>query len=75
MTPVQVRLRELRQARGLTQEALSERANVPQPTISQLETGKQQRADFAVLERLARALGVQIGDLLVLEPRKGRPKA
>lgn len=40
--------------------------------VGYLETGKQQRADFAVLERLARALDVQIGDPLVLEPKKRR---
>lgn len=72
MTPIRVRLRELRAKRGLSQQALGERAGVRQATISDLESGKSQRADFAVLDRLARALDVDIGDLLEREPEKRR---
>jgi len=53
----------LRTKRGLTQRELSELANVNQATISELESGKQQRADFDTLERLATALGVSLARL------------
>jgi DNA-binding Xre family transcriptional regulator len=73
MTPIRVRLYELREKRGWTQQALSDAANVKQSTISELETGKRKRIDFAVLERLAMALDVEPGELLEREKkRRGR---
>lgn len=75
MSPIRVRLRELRQARGWSQQELGERAAVKQATISELETGKTQRADFAVLDRLAGALQVSIGELLEREPDARRRRA
>ena len=72
VTPIHVKLRELREARGLSQEALGELANVRQAAISQMESGTRRRIDLAILERLAAALGVEeIGELLVLE--RGNP--
>lgn len=71
MTPIRVRLRELREHKNWSQQRLGEEAGVRQATISLLESGKQSRVDFAVLERLADALGVEPGELLERdEPRK-----
>lgn len=70
MSPIRVRIRELRERRGLSQQALGELAGVRQATISELESGKKQRIDFGILERLAVALGVEPGELLVREKRK-----
>lgn len=70
MTPIRLRLRELREAAGLTQYELGEKAKVRQATISELEAGKRQRVDLGILERLARVLKVQPGELLELEPKK-----
>lgn len=51
-------LRELRDARGWTQEELGERADVPQTTVSSLESGRVTRTSDANMARLAKALGV-----------------
>jgi len=72
MSPIRVRLRELRDAKGWSQQRLGEEAGVRQATISELETGATQRADFAVLDRLAQALGCEPGELLEREKRKKR---
>lgn len=65
MTPLRLRLRELREAKGLTQQALGDIADVRQATISEMESGARQRIDLAILERLASALGVEPGSLIV----------
>jgi transcriptional regulator with XRE-family HTH domain len=67
MTPIRLRLKELRDAKGLSQVALGSLADVKQSTISEMESGTRQRVDLAILERLARALGVEPGELLVRE--------
>lgn len=64
MTPLRVRIRELRQAAELSQESLGELAGVRQATISGLESGKAKRIDLLTLERLATALKVEPGDLI-----------
>lgn len=72
MTPIRVRIRELREALELSQQALSEQTGVAQSTISELESGKQQRVDFATLDRLALALNVEPGELLEREKKRRR---
>jgi len=52
---------------GWSQQELSDRAGVRQATISELESGKRQRIDFHILDRLADALGVEPGELLARE--------
>jgi DNA-binding XRE family transcriptional regulator len=56
-------LRALRKGLDLTQAELAQRADVTQATISDLESGEQQMANFATLRRLAKALRVSVGDL------------
>ena len=58
MTPLHLRIRDLRLEAGLSQEQLARAAGVRQATISTLETGKSRRADFDVLEAIARVLNV-----------------
>jgi transcriptional regulator with XRE-family HTH domain len=72
MSPISLRLRELREAAGLSQVALAERAGVRQATVSDLETGKSKGIDFATLEALADALGTTAEQLLVHTPRRRR---
>ena len=60
------RIRELRQG-IFTQHDLAVAADVSVHTIRQLEQGRRQTASIATLARLARALGVDVGELL------GRP--
>jgi DNA-binding Xre family transcriptional regulator len=72
MTPLRIRLKEAREAKGLTQLALADLAGVRQATISEMETGAVRRVSLDVLERLADALGVEPGELLEREPRTPR---
>lgn len=74
MTPVRFRLRELRQAKHMTQVELAAASGARQATISDMENGKARRVDLDVLEGLARALDVQVGDLIVLEPQGAEGK-
>jgi transcriptional regulator with XRE-family HTH domain len=74
-------LRELREAAGLTQAALGERAGIVGSQINKLELGVNQPT-FATALALARALGIEVGAFVVAEalqqleaPRpRGRPK-
>jgi len=65
VTPIRLRVRELREAKGWTQGELAEKAETHQPTISALESGRSTRVDLPVIERVARALGVSPGYLFV----------
>jgi putative transcriptional regulator len=73
MSPIRVRLKELREKRGLSQQALGELAGVRQATVSELERGLKKQIDLRILGRLCAALGVSPGDLLEQEgKRRGR---
>ena len=65
MTPVILRVKELRLAKGLSQAALAEAAGVRQATLSAIENEQTRRVDLDVLERLAKALEVDPGFLIV----------
>ena len=67
MTPIRLRVKELRRARGWSQAQLSERAGVRQATIAEIELEKTSRVEFDTLERLAEALEVDPGYLIVRE--------
>ena len=56
------RLRELRDAQGLSLEALAERSQVSRSAISLIERG-QSSPTAAVLDRLSSALGVTLASL------------
>ena len=56
-------LRKLRQAQGLSQEELAHRAQIDRTYISALERSVYS-AGIDVVDRLARALGVEAADLL-----------
>ena len=68
MTPIRLRILELRRARGWSQAELARRAGVRQATISRLESGAATKLDLGVLERLAGALETDPGYLLVRVP-------
>ena len=65
MTPkrLAMRLKALRQQRGLTQERLAARSRVTRVVIARLETARQDPR-LSTLEKLARALGVPVTRLL-----------
>ena len=68
MTPLVLRLKQLRKAAGLTQAQLAEKVGVYQGTISDHERGKATRIDLSLIERLAEALGVEPGELFERAP-------
>lgn len=69
VTPIVLNLKSLREAAGLTQAELAERAQTRQATISDLENGKSRRIEFDLLDRLCAALGVEPGGLLERLPQ------
>lgn len=74
VTPIRLTLREAREAAGLTQAELAERAEVRQATISDMETGKRRSVDLILLDRICAVLGVEPGELLEREPEKARKR-
>lgn len=73
MSPIQVRLREVRTRRGLTQVQLAERTGLDQATISRIERGRG-GIDYDVLDRLCGALDCEPGEILLREPRSRQPR-
>lgn len=69
MTPITLRLQELRDRRGLSQAELARRSGVSQATISRIEAGKTKGVDLVTLDRLSRALGVSPRSLLAPSKR------
>jgi transcriptional regulator with XRE-family HTH domain len=67
MTPalrrLAMRLRRIREDRGLTQEQLAKRAGISRVYLAMLETQRQDPR-LSVLVKLARALKVKVGDLV-----------
>jgi transcriptional regulator with XRE-family HTH domain len=61
-------VRNLRKARGWTQEELAEAADLHENYVSRLETGNQEPGLFVIL-RLCHAFGVAPNDLLGISPR------
>lgn len=66
------RIRELRDAQGLTQDELAKRADVRRATVADVEAGRTKRIDLETLARIAEALGVNAAALIVHEPAKRR---
>jgi transcriptional regulator with XRE-family HTH domain len=60
---VAARVAEIRQARGLTQEALAAKARLNRVTLARLERA-QHPPNLETLDRIARALGVGLADLV-----------
>lgn len=69
MSPIVLRIEELRSAKGWSQRELARRAGVRQATMSHLESGKAKELDLSVLERIAHALGCDPAYLIV---KRGR---
>jgi transcriptional regulator with XRE-family HTH domain len=70
MTPIRLRLADLRDANHWTIDELAEKSGVSRATIIRLEQGHTTRVDFDVLDKLATALDVAPGYLLVQTRRK-----
>ena len=57
-------LRRWRRRRGLTQVQVAQRARISQGFLSELETGTKTVVTLPVAVRLAKALGVELGELV-----------
>ncbi|MCK1477926.1 helix-turn-helix transcriptional regulator [Bradyrhizobium sp. 197] len=68
-----INLRKYRHARRLSQEELAHRAEIDRTYISSLERSVY-AAGIDVVERLARALGVEVTDLLTRPAKKKNPR-
>lgn len=68
MSPITLRIREVRLSRGMTQVELATRAGVQQAAVSSLETRQLRKIDVGVLERIAAALDIDPALLLRSEP-------
>jgi len=53
----------LRESKGLSQQQLAERASITQSYVAVIEAGQQGSPPRAILQRLARALGVAVEKL------------
>ncbi len=58
------RVRELRQALGLSQEAFAERAGLKYKHYQAIEAGRKSDIRFSTLEKLAKACGLKPWELL-----------
>ena len=55
-------LKELRGKQLLTQDALAKKAGISRDTLNQIERGKQ-KPSFLTIRKLAKALGVEPGEI------------
>lgn len=68
MSPTRLQLKELRAWKGWSQARLAQEAGIDRvATVSDYENGKVSLLNMATLEKLAAALGVQVGQLFVEE--------
>jgi DNA-binding XRE family transcriptional regulator len=57
------KLKEAREAKGITQEELAEKASVSRTTIWNLETNPNAKTTTMTLVKLATALGTTVGEI------------
>ena len=69
MNAVGIHIRKLRKQHSLSQQALAEQLNVTRQAVSQWENGNTQ-PDLDMLERVAKAFGVDILEVIYGEKRK-----
>src|SRR4051812_30341700 len=61
------RVRGLREARGLSQEAFAEKAGLKYKHYQAIEAGRKSDIRFSTLEKLAKACGLEAWELLNFE--------
>ncbi|GKS12223.1 hypothetical protein YDYSY3_32230 [Paenibacillus chitinolyticus] len=65
--PVRLRLKEILEAKGISQRELARRMNIRPSTVSHLCSDKVNAAYFDTLEQICRTLDISLSELLVLE--------
>jgi transcriptional regulator with XRE-family HTH domain len=73
--PLKERLRELRQAAGLTQMELAAAAGLTLSGVTQIEAGKIKNPRLDTLQALAKVLGCTLDDLGQADPPADAPPA
>lgn len=61
------RIKEIREAKNMTQEELSEKSGISRVTISGLENGTERNTTSKTLVKIAAALGVTIDQIFFAE--------
>jgi putative transcriptional regulator len=64
--PVEVRLKQIREAKGFSQNALARQLEMSLANVQKIEYGKAKSIPLDTLERICLTLDCEIGDLLVL---------
>lgn len=70
VSPIRLLVREARLAKGLTLEALAEKAGIRKQTVIEMEKGRTKGIDFATLEAIANAL--EMDAALLIKHERGR---
>ncbi len=63
MSIVSNNVRKIRKKKGMSQDRLSKEANLALNTIVKIETGESPNPTVETLEKIAKALNIQVGDL------------
>ena len=66
---MQYRVKEIREAKGLSQEELAKKSGVCRTTISGLESGSVKVTSTKTLSKIAEALNKKVSDLFLWEQR------
>lgn len=66
-TRLLARVKELREARGLSQEAFAEKAGLGYKYYQHVESGRRRDIRLSTLEKLAKACGLKLWELLNFE--------
>lgn len=74
VSPLRLRLKELREARGLSQRALADMAGVSNSTIARIETDSLRNVTLDMVEKLSDALGVTPAALIEHTRPKREPR-
>lgn len=70
--PTRFRLLEVLAELGVSQRELARLSGISLTIISRIANNKAKQVALATLDKLAAALGVEPGDLIVREPKKGK---
>ncbi len=73
MTPIVLRIKQLREVNGWSQAELARRSGVHQSVISRLESGRSQSVSLGNLEKLAGALECDPGYLIAKRAEAQQP--
>jgi len=65
---LKLRIAEIMESKGMTTQALKDRAGIAYGTALDLKKGAARRIDLATMDRVCNALGVLPGELFVYSP-------